>query len=163
MPAEAEAAQETIDRLRAEPRGVVRVSCPSSVIYFQLGDRDPAARDHEWRLDGPDAATAVVRHRPRFVTEDMAALRLATLHGVGICQLPEFVVESDLRSGRLINVLPEWAPKAGLIHAAFPSRRGLLPSVRAVLDFLAAEYDALTRAARGDAPPRRDRADRVSP
>jgi hypothetical protein len=35
---------------------------------------------------------------------------------------------------------------AAIIHAVFPSRRGLLPSVRAFLDFLAFEYSALTRA-----------------
>jgi hypothetical protein len=39
-------------------------------------------------------------------------------------------------------VLPQWAPQAGVVHAVFPSRRGLLPSVRALLDFLAAEYAA---------------------
>ncbi len=38
MAVEAEAAQEAIDRIKAEPQGTVRVSCPSSVIYFQLGD-----------------------------------------------------------------------------------------------------------------------------
>jgi hypothetical protein len=31
---EADAAQEAIDRLRSEPQGVVRMSCPSSLIYF---------------------------------------------------------------------------------------------------------------------------------
>lgn len=30
-------------------------------------------------------------------------------------------------------------PRAGMAHAVFPSRRGLLPSVRALLDFLAEE------------------------
>src|ERR1700678_231268 len=38
MMVEAEAAQETIDRVRSEPRGVVRVSCPSSLIYFEVGE-----------------------------------------------------------------------------------------------------------------------------
>jgi DNA-binding transcriptional LysR family regulator len=70
----------------------------------------------------------------------MVALRLAALRGIGVCQFPAFVVEEDLRTGRLIDLLPDWAPKAGIIHAAFPSRRGLLPSVRALLDFLAREY-----------------------
>jgi DNA-binding transcriptional LysR family regulator len=86
------------------------------------------------------AQSRTIRHRPRFVTEDMVALRLAALRGIGVCQFPAFVVEEDLRTGRLIDLLPDWAPKAGIIHAAFPSRRGLLPSVRALLDFLAREY-----------------------
>src|SRR3546814_6310405 len=33
MVVEADAAQDVIDRTRSEPQGVVRVSCPSSVIY----------------------------------------------------------------------------------------------------------------------------------
>ena len=49
------------------------------------------------------------------------------------------------RRAMTIPPLPEWAPQPGLIHAVFPSRRGLLPSVRALLDFLAAEFVALSR------------------
>ena len=74
------------------------------------------------------------------------ALRLAALGGVGVCQFPTFIIQKDVRAGRLVDVLPEWTPTAGIIHAAFPSRRGVLPSVRALLDFLAAEYDALSKA-----------------
>ena len=36
MLVEAEAAQESIDRIRAEPSGLVRVSCASSVLYYQV-------------------------------------------------------------------------------------------------------------------------------
>jgi DNA-binding transcriptional LysR family regulator len=52
-----------------------------------------------------------------------------------------------VKAGRLIDVLPDWAPKAGIIHAAFPSRRGLLPSVRTLLDYLAEGYADLKRTA----------------
>jgi hypothetical protein len=74
---------------------------------------DPAKLEHEWRLDGREGAVSTIRHRPRFVTEDMVALRLAALRGVGVCQFPAFVVEEDLRTGRLIDLLPDWAPKSG--------------------------------------------------
>ncbi|MGH6808869.1 MAG: LysR substrate-binding domain-containing protein, partial [Ensifer adhaerens] len=102
-------------------------------------------QEHDWCLDGPNGASAIVRHYPRLVTEDMVALRLAALKGVGVTQLPTMVVRQDLKDGTLVDVLPDWAPRAGIIHAAFPSRRGLLPSVRALLDFLAAEYAELAR------------------
>jgi DNA-binding transcriptional LysR family regulator len=55
------------------------------------------------------------------------------------------MIRDDLAAGRLIDVLPDWAPRAGIIHAAFSSRRGLLPSVRALLDFLGAAYTELGR------------------
>jgi DNA-binding transcriptional LysR family regulator len=35
---EAEAAQEAIDKARAEPQGIVRMSCPSPVLNFQVGE-----------------------------------------------------------------------------------------------------------------------------
>jgi len=61
------------------------------------------------------------------------------LAGVGVVQLPTVMIWEDIRVGRLVHVLPQWQPRSGIVHAVFPSRRGLLPSVRALLDFLARE------------------------
>ncbi|MCK3787036.1 LysR family transcriptional regulator (plasmid) [Sinorhizobium meliloti] len=49
------------------------------------------------------------------------------------------MVWRQVESGQLVHVLPDWRPPAGIVHAVFPSRLGLLPSVRPLLDFLAAE------------------------
>jgi DNA-binding transcriptional LysR family regulator len=76
----------------------------------------------------------------------MAVLREAAVAGVGIVQLPTVMIWPDLAVNRLVRVLPEWRPPAGVVHAVFPSRRGLLPSVRALLDFLARECAAQRRA-----------------
>ena len=94
-------------------------------------------RDHAWQLVGPDGQEVQVRHRPRYITDDMTALRQAALHCVGIVQLPWMVVEEDLCSGALQEVMPGWAPKGGIVHAVFPSRRGLLPAVRTLIDYMA--------------------------
>jgi DNA-binding transcriptional LysR family regulator len=226
---EAEAAQEAIDKARAEPQGIVRMSCASPVLNFQVGEMiacfmamypkvdvqlestnrqvdvlregldlairvrfppleetdlvvkqlanspqqlvaspsllqgralplvpedlvtlpgmawSPSQQDHEWLLHGPNGATARIPYQPHFVTEDMVTLRLAALRGVGVVRLPTIVVKADLLEGRLVDVLPRWAPQPGIIHAVFPSRRGLLPSVRTLLDFLGTEYAALSR------------------
>jgi DNA-binding transcriptional LysR family regulator len=72
----------------------------------------------------------------------MTALREAALGSVGIVQLPTIMIWRDIDAGQLVHVLPDWRPRAGIIHAVFPSRRGLLPSVRALLDFLARECAA---------------------
>jgi DNA-binding transcriptional LysR family regulator len=103
-------------------------------------------QQHAWSLEGPGGATATIHHTPRLVTEDMVALRFAALRGIGVAQFPTMLVARDLAAGTLVDVLPEWAPRAGIVQAVFPSRRGLLPSVRALLDFLAREYAAATRA-----------------
>ncbi|MCY1554030.1 LysR substrate binding domain protein [compost metagenome] len=99
-----------------------------------------AQREYAWVLEGPDGATATIRHHPRLVTDDLVALRQAALAGVGIVHLPSVVVRADMLKGTLVNTLPQWAPRTGLVHAVFPSRRGLLPSVRTLIDYLAEEF-----------------------
>ncbi|MCL7715883.1 LysR family transcriptional regulator [Stenotrophomonas mori] len=98
---------------------------------------------HVWRLEGAGGAVAEVAHAPRLVTRGMAALREAALAGVGVAQLPMMMVHEALQAGQLREVVPDWAPPREIIHAVFPSRRGLLPSVRLFIDDLAARFAAL--------------------
>ncbi|KVK94782.1 LysR family transcriptional regulator [Burkholderia cepacia] len=100
---------------------------------------------HVWRLRGPDGAHAEIHHQPRFVTGGMLALRAAAVAGVGIVQLPTMMVRDEVARGALVTVLPDWAPRREIVHAVFASRRGLLPAVRALLDFLAARFAELER------------------
>ncbi len=72
---------------------------------------------------------------PRMVTTDMLALREAAMAGVGVVQLPINGARSAGVRGIEV-VLDEWQPRREVIHAVFASRRGLLPSVRALVDYL---------------------------
>ena len=107
--------------------------------------------DHVWHLHGPDGATAAIRHQPRLITRDMAALRAAAVAGVGVVQLPTMMVRDPLASGELVRVVPGWAPRREIVHVVFASRRGLLPSVRSLLDFLAERVAARDEASAGGA------------
>jgi DNA-binding transcriptional LysR family regulator len=143
---------DSTQRLVASPHlldGLPRPLAPGDLNKLpSLSWGSPHREHHEWRLDGPDGTTAVIRHKPRLITEDMVALRFAALCGVGVTQFPTMLVADDLAAGSLVDVIPDWAPSSGIIHAVFPSRRGLLPSVRALLDFLAAQYAAASRTRR---------------
>ena len=55
--------------------------------------------------------------------------------------LPEFACREPLADGRLERILPGWTGRETILHLVFTSRRGLLPSVRAVIDFLADVLD----------------------
>ncbi|MBV1833441.1 LysR substrate-binding domain-containing protein [Novacetimonas pomaceti] len=219
MLAEAEAAEQSVAQLQAEPCGVLRMSCPITLLNFQFGAilarfmvRYPAVTlqlestnrrvdilkegfdlairvrfpplepsdlvmrvldtstqcliaapglvprvlmspadlnglpsldfntrpgAHSWLLTDTKGQTATVFHEPRLITDNFAVLREAALAGVGIAQLPTMMVWHDIEAGRLVQVLPGWKPQAGVVHAVFPSRRGLVPAVRALLDFMA--------------------------
>ncbi|GAB6406886.1 LysR family transcriptional regulator [Pseudomonas sp. MHK4] len=99
-----------------------------------------AQREYQWELFGADGSSAVIRHAPRMVTDDLLALRHAAVAGIGIVHLPSVVVRDEIKAGQLIELVPGWAPRSGVIHAIFPSRRGLLPSVRSLIDFLGEEF-----------------------
>jgi len=89
-----------------------------------------------WRLVGPDKREHEIQHRPVYTADDLLTLKYAVLKGVGMCILPDYMCRRELRLGELEQVLPGWAPRPGVVHAVFPSRRGLLPAVRRFLDFL---------------------------
>ncbi|CAN0625652.1 protein of unknown function [Burkholderia multivorans] len=50
--------------------------------------------------------------------------------------LPVMMVHDELTAGTLVATAPAWKPTSEIIHAVIPSRRRLLPSVRALTDFL---------------------------
>ena len=98
-------------------------------------------RDYQWELFNGEGERLLIPHRPRMVTDDLLALRNAVLAGVGIAHMPRVAVREDLAAGTVVELLPGWWPKCGIVHAIFPSRRGLLPSVRTLIDFLAEEFN----------------------
>lgn len=104
-------------------------------------------QDASWMLVGPAGAEAAVRHRPRVVSDDLTVLREAALAGVGAVLLPEEAVRDDLAAGRLVHVLDDWAPREGEVVALFPSRRGLMPAVRKLIDYLADAFEQEQQAA----------------
>jgi len=131
---------ESVHRLVASPTLMARFpppSGPADLADWPSLDFGPANRDHTWALHHRDGMTASVRHAPRLVTDDLHMLHEGALQGVGVVLLPTVTVGRDLEEGRLIDLFPDWRPKRWIVHAVFPARRGLLPSVRLLLDFLA--------------------------
>ncbi len=228
MLVEAEAAQEVIDAIRAEPSGLIRIACPPGLIAYRMGTAiaefmvaSPKVRIQlkaynrpvdiiregfdvviqtgeprldsaslvmrklgeisqclvaapellagrqepvipsdlsdmpaiglstslanggteqiEWELIHENGSTASIAASPRLLSDDLSALRSAALAGIGIVQMPNLMIDAECASGRLITLLPQWASPNLPVYAVFPSRRGLLPSIRALIDHLAGD------------------------
>lgn len=223
---EARAAEEAVDVLRSEPRGLVRVSCPISIaqtavapIVASFLDRHPlvtlrlnatnrrvdvlgegidvairvrerldsdgslvvrrigatrgllvaspalldrlgrpahpdqlarvpalSMHEHEnaqiWTLHDAAGATAQVEVGARMICGDFQVLREAADAGLGVAMLPDWQCLDALQRGVLEIVLPDWQLPQGVLHFVYPSRRGLLPAVRAFVEHLAAGLEA---------------------
>jgi DNA-binding transcriptional LysR family regulator len=110
---------------------------PEEIAQHATLSFEPEADRQRWDLSDAAGVPARIEHSPRLLVHDFPLLRAAVLAGVGVALLPESVVRADLQSGSLEQVLPGWTLPLGVFHVVFPTRRGLLPSVRAFIDFLA--------------------------
>ncbi|MBW0170922.1 MAG: LysR family transcriptional regulator [Hydrogenophaga sp.] len=104
------------------------------------------------RLTSPQGREAVLTYRPRYVADDLLTLKRAVLAGSGMCWLPDYMCEDELRDGRLVRLLPDWTTPVGVVHAVFASRRGMTPAVRSFLDFLGEYLPACSEVLRRAAP-----------
>jgi DNA-binding transcriptional LysR family regulator len=66
---------ESIQCLVASP-ALIRtpLSSPSALSGLPSLGPGPAHRDHQWQLDHRDGQTALIPHRPRLITDDIAVL-----------------------------------------------------------------------------------------
>lgn len=81
--------------------------------------------------------------RGRYQVSSSLAVREALCAGLGLGMIPEVYVREDLAAGRLRTVLGEWTPCSATVYAVYPSKRYLVPKVRAFVDFLVAELAGL--------------------
>lgn len=90
-----------------------------------------------WTLVNAAGEFRDVAHNPTLSCVSFTILERAAIEGIGVGLLPDTIVERGFRSGALVPVLPEWASPESSMHAAFTSRHGMLPAVRALIDFFA--------------------------
>lgn len=113
-----------------------RPAHPNDIARYPTLSMTMAGDRYSWQFRGKDGSPISVNHSPRLMTDSFDALRAACLAGVGLAYVPRFVVHRDIQRGELEHVLPELGLGAGLTHVVFPSRRGMVPAVRALLDAL---------------------------
>jgi len=53
--------------------------------------------------------------------------------------LPEEAVIEMIREARLTRILAEWHSDDVTVHLVFPTRRGLRPAARVLIDYIAAQ------------------------
>jgi len=96
---------------------------------------------NDWALDGDDAEP--LRVRGNFEANSADAVYHAALAGLGIARLSTYLVQDDLRAGRLVRLLPHYVQENANIVAVYQERRNLAPKIRVFLDFLVAHFGSV--------------------
>lgn len=90
-----------------------------------------------WEFEGPQGQVAV-KVNPRLRTNSGDTCRAVALQHLGIIIQPSFLVAEELRSGALVEVMPQYRSLEFGIYAVYPSRKHVLPKVRLLIDHLVA-------------------------
>lgn len=92
-----------------------------------------------WQLEYQGAPVAVPV-RGNFSANETVVLQRAAVAGCGIAMLPSFTAAELVRSGALVQLLPDHAVAELAIYAVYASRKQMSLAMRSMIDFLAARF-----------------------
>jgi DNA-binding transcriptional LysR family regulator len=130
---------ETRGVLVASPHLLQRLGAPQDIEalrHLPTVAMSSADGQASWLLVGPKNAEFEFQHHPVLTADDLVTLQHAVVQGTGMCILPDYLCVEEMRRGELVPVLRGWAPRVAMVLAVYPSRRGMVPAVRRLLDFL---------------------------
>ena len=98
---------------------------------------------YAWHLTSAHGQISVIPYQPVLESDDWLVIKQSALAGLGVAAMPDELCQSDIAAGRLEIVLPEWRLPSANLHIIYTSRRGLIPAVRAFIDFTAERLAAI--------------------
>ena len=99
-----------------------------------------------WTFVDQSGEQNVIRISGRFVANSGDALLALVLRGAGIMLAPDYLVEDELKAGRLIRLLPNYSTPETPVHAVYPHSHYLSAKTRTFIDFLAIRFGHSVRA-----------------
>ncbi|MEY2622008.1 MAG: hypothetical protein RIT26_1828 [Pseudomonadota bacterium] len=111
---------------------------PSELTQHEVMSYSLMAMGDHWQFTGPQGPVSV-KVRPRMWSNNGDTCIAAAVQGAGIQLQPAFLIEESLANGQLVEILPQYRSLDLGIYAIYPSRKFVLPKVRALVEFLSAK------------------------
>ena len=96
----------------------------------------------QWHLIGPGKSRSSVAVPTKLRANNGEILCELAIAGKGIALLPTFLTWRYVQDGRLVRLLPEYAPDDLSAYVIYPRARQRSPLIRAFTEFLLKEYTA---------------------
>ncbi len=94
----------------------------------------------KWPFISPDGETASIDVMSRVSVNSPRAVKEMVLAHGGIGMIPRFIVENELKTDALTQVLPDYRTLEFGLFAIYPHRKYLSKKVRSFIDFLMDEF-----------------------
>jgi DNA-binding transcriptional LysR family regulator len=116
-------------RNRTAPETPEEINDHDCICYGRAGD------SRAWSFSN-GADDVRIRITPRLIANNAVSVHRAALAGGGLAILSHILAGPDIESGRLVNLMPAYAPTRLPINVVYLSRRNMPLRVRVLLDFL---------------------------
>ncbi|WP_424980479.1 LysR substrate-binding domain-containing protein [Leisingera sp. S232] len=125
--------------LCAAPEYLARYGSPQTPEDLLSGHnclllRYPRSPEYYWTLETPDGPRKL-EVSGKFDADDSDVLTNWALDGRGIVNKPRFDVAAHLRSGALVEVLPDTPPEPTIFGCLYPHRKLQDPKIRLFVDY----------------------------
>jgi DNA-binding transcriptional LysR family regulator len=91
---------------------------------------------HSWHMSSLNDGAMDIPISAKVVSNNGELLRQCALAGMGIMLRPSYTLGDDIRSGKLLRVLPEFRVAQMPVNMVYSSRRLLSAKVRTFVDFM---------------------------
>jgi len=112
------------------------ISSPEQLSDHQCLLMNSVNNKTTWQLHSQKEQCSV-SFTPRIRADDFNVLKTMVINHCGIGLFPEYLCSDEVKQGLIQRILPEWAGRTIDIYAIYPSRKGVTPKIRVLLDFLA--------------------------
>ena len=116
-------------RQHGKPKHPSELAAHPVLAYSLLATGD------QWDFEGPEGKVTVTV-KPIMRTNSGDTCIAAARKGKGVILQPSFMVNADLLSGALVELMPSYRSIEFGIFAIYPTRQYVAPKVRALIDFL---------------------------
>lgn len=96
-----------------------------------------------WHFDGPDGEEAHIDCVARLKVDELKLAARAAEAGLGIVNLPDYVVAEALTEGRLKRLMPDWKSRSREVHMLYQERKYIPGKVRLFIEFIMARFETL--------------------
>ncbi len=116
-----------------EPKALADLAQHDIIAYSHL------STGFEWHFEGPTGRVSVLM-QPCISANNGDTCRAAALNHQGIILQPSFLVGDDLKSGALVELMPQYRAAEIGIFTVYPSRRHVAPKVSRLVEFLSEAF-----------------------
>lgn len=96
-----------------------------------------------WDFDGPKGENVHIDCVARLKVDELKLAARAAESGLGIVNLPDYVVFKALEEGRLKRLMPNWKSRSRKVHMLYQERKYIPAKVRLFIEFVMTRFQTL--------------------